>query len=79
MLRKYVADPMHILPYEDLELKEDLSYEEQPMKILTREVRSCVAEIFPLLKFYGRISKLVKLLGKEMRSLNESIHTCLGS
>ena len=40
MLRKYVVDPMHILHYEDLELKEDLSYEEQPDKILAWEVRS---------------------------------------
>ena len=37
----------------------------------------CVAEIFLLLKFYGRISELVKLLGNEKRCLNENICTCL--
>jgi len=50
MLRRYVADPRHILHYEDLELKKDLSYEEQPMKILAREVRSLRSRDIPFVK-----------------------------
>ena len=34
MLRKYVSDPSHVLSYENLELDEDLSYEEKPVQIL---------------------------------------------
>ncbi|XP_022933356.1 uncharacterized protein LOC111440702 [Cucurbita moschata] len=50
MLRRYVVDPMHILHYEDLELKKDLSYEEQLMKILAREVRSLRSRDIPFVK-----------------------------
>jgi len=50
MLRRYVADPRHILHYEDLELKENLCYEEQPMKILAREVRSLRSRDIPFVK-----------------------------
>jgi hypothetical protein len=37
MLRRYVSDPSHILSYEPLQVQEDLSYEEMPMKILDRK------------------------------------------
>ncbi|XP_020082350.1 uncharacterized protein LOC109705944 [Ananas comosus] len=38
-LRKYIQDPEHVLSYEPLELREDLSYEEYPALIIAREVR----------------------------------------
>ena len=34
MLRRCVPDPSHILSYEPLQVKENLSYEEFPIKIL---------------------------------------------
>ena len=34
MLRRYVPDPSHILSYEPLQVKENLSYEEVPIQIL---------------------------------------------
>ncbi|XP_031742867.1 uncharacterized protein LOC116404494 [Cucumis sativus] len=37
MLRKYVADPSHVVDYEPLEIDENLSYVEQLVEILTRE------------------------------------------
>ena len=36
MLRKYVADPSHVMDYEPLEIDENLSYVEQPIEILAR-------------------------------------------
>ncbi|KAL0556122.1 hypothetical protein IC582_004632 [Cucumis melo] len=39
MLRKYVADPAHIVDFEPLQIDENLSYEEQPVEILAREVK----------------------------------------
>ncbi|KAK8700610.1 hypothetical protein V6N13_019001 [Hibiscus sabdariffa] len=39
MLRRYQLDPSHILEPEEVELNPDLSYEEEPMKILDREVK----------------------------------------
>ncbi|TYK21771.1 ty3-gypsy retrotransposon protein [Cucumis melo var. makuwa] len=39
MLRKYVSDPSHVVDYEPLEIDENLSYTEQPVEVLAREVR----------------------------------------
>ncbi|KAL0554278.1 hypothetical protein IC582_008195 [Cucumis melo] len=39
MLRKYVVDPTHVVDYEPLKINENLSYEEQPVEILAREVK----------------------------------------
>ncbi|KAA0048491.1 ty3-gypsy retrotransposon protein [Cucumis melo var. makuwa] len=39
MLRRYVADPTHVVDFEPLQISEDLSYEEQPVEILAREVK----------------------------------------
>ncbi|KAA0063846.1 pol protein [Cucumis melo var. makuwa] len=38
MLRKYVPDPSHVVDYEPLEIDENLSYVEQPVEVLAREV-----------------------------------------
>ncbi|XP_051141302.1 uncharacterized protein LOC127258494 [Andrographis paniculata] len=39
-LRRYVADPSHILSPDELELNEDLSYEEMPLGIMDTKVRT---------------------------------------
>ncbi|XP_050939339.1 uncharacterized protein LOC127148948 [Cucumis melo] len=39
ILRKYVTDPSHVVDYEPLEIDENLSYAEQPVEILAREVK----------------------------------------
>ena len=39
MLRKYVADRMHVVDFKPLQINENLSYEEQPVEILAREVK----------------------------------------
>ena len=31
MLRKYISDPSHVLETPEIELRDDLSYEEQPV------------------------------------------------
>ena len=40
MLRKYVADPSHMVDYEPLQLNENLRYEEKPAQILARKVKA---------------------------------------
>ncbi|KAL0556806.1 hypothetical protein IC582_005323 [Cucumis melo] len=40
MLRKYVPDPSHVVDYEPLEIDENLSYVEQSVEVLAREVKS---------------------------------------
>ena len=37
-LKKYTGDPSHILPYAEIPLQPDMTYEEQPAEILAREV-----------------------------------------
>ena len=37
MLRKYIADPSHVLRDQLVELKEDLTYEERPVQIVDRK------------------------------------------
>ncbi|KAA0032134.1 pol protein [Cucumis melo var. makuwa] len=39
ILRKYIADPTHVVDFEPLQINESLSYEEQSVKILAREVK----------------------------------------
>ena len=36
MLRKYIADPSHILNEQPIQLKENLTYKEHPVEILHR-------------------------------------------
>ncbi|KAA0026162.1 pol protein [Cucumis melo var. makuwa] len=43
MLRKYVVDLTHIVNFEPLQINENLSYEEQPIEILAREVKLLLA------------------------------------
>ncbi|XP_062118874.1 uncharacterized protein LOC133832564 [Humulus lupulus] len=39
MLRKYTPDPSDIIEYEAIPLQEDVTYEEQPIRILARELK----------------------------------------
>ncbi|XP_017972551.1 PREDICTED: uncharacterized protein LOC108661165 [Theobroma cacao] len=39
MLRKYNPNPSHVIRYETIQLKDDLTYEEQPIAILDRQVK----------------------------------------
>ena len=39
-LKKYCPDPQHVLSTEEIELQEDLTFEEKPLKILDRKVKT---------------------------------------
>nr|CAD1818072.1 unnamed protein product [Ananas comosus var. bracteatus] len=41
VLRKYVFDPTHVLDATPVELRDDLRFEEQPVKILAHEMKNC--------------------------------------
>ena len=47
-LRRYVKDDSHILDHSELELQPDLSYQEQPMAILDRSVKTLKNKDIPL-------------------------------
>ncbi|KAL0546890.1 hypothetical protein IC582_016808 [Cucumis melo] len=54
MLRKYVSDPSHVVDYEPLEIDENLSYTEQPVEVLAREVKTLRNREIPLVKVLWR-------------------------
>ncbi|KAL0560424.1 hypothetical protein IC582_000829 [Cucumis melo] len=54
MLRKYVPDPSHVVDYEPLGIDENLSYVEQPVEVLAREVKTLRNKEIPLVKVLWR-------------------------
>ena len=50
MLRKYHYDESHILPVQEIQVQEDLSYAEEPKAILAREVKQLRNKQVPLVK-----------------------------
>ncbi|KAK8512376.1 hypothetical protein V6N12_037376 [Hibiscus sabdariffa] len=54
MLKKYRPDPSHVLEPEEVELNPDLSYEEEPVMILDREVKRLRNKNVPLVKVLWR-------------------------
>ena len=45
MLRKYLSDPSHVLEPPEVELREDLSYEEQPVQIVDQKEKCCATRL----------------------------------
>ncbi|TYG51132.1 hypothetical protein ES288_D10G232600v1 [Gossypium darwinii] len=39
MLRRYRSDPSHVIPHSEIKLQPDMTYSEEPIKILAREVK----------------------------------------
>ncbi|KAA0057631.1 pol protein [Cucumis melo var. makuwa] len=54
MLKKYVSDPSHVVDFEPLEIDENLSYTEQPVEVLAREVKMLRNREIPLVKVLWR-------------------------
>lgn len=50
MLRKYKSDPSHVLQQQPIELKENLTYEEEPVEILAMEEKVLRNKEIPLVK-----------------------------
>ena len=50
MLRKYIPDSSHVLETPEIELRDDLSYEEQPVQILGREEKEICNKTVSLVK-----------------------------
>ena len=50
MLRKYILDPSHVLRDQPVELKDNLTYKEQPMQIVDRREQILRNKVIPLVK-----------------------------
>ncbi|KAK5819304.1 hypothetical protein PVK06_024283 [Gossypium arboreum] len=50
MLRRYRSDPSHVINPSEVEIQPDMSYEEEPIRILAREVKELRNKRVPLVK-----------------------------
>ena len=50
MLRKYIADPSHVLRPQAVKLSEDLTYEDYLLAIVDRQVRQLRTKNIPMVK-----------------------------
>ena len=57
MLRRYRSDLPHVVSSETIELRPDLTYEEEPVEILAREVKEMRNKMIPLVKVLWRNHK----------------------
>ena len=57
MLRRYRSDPTHIVSSKTIDLRPDLTYEEEPVEILAREVKELRNKKIPLVKVLWRNHK----------------------
>jgi len=53
-LRRYTSDPNHVIPYKPLQLKENLTYVEEPVKIIDRMDRVLRNRTIPYVKVLWR-------------------------
>ncbi|KAE8709197.1 Phospholipid-transporting ATPase 1 [Hibiscus syriacus] len=58
MLRKYRSDPSHIVTLEKIEIQPDLTYEEEPVKILAHKIKQLRNKTIPLVKVLWRNHKV---------------------
>lgn len=58
LLRKYKGDHLHVLRIEDIELLDDLSYEEKSMQILDKRIKELRNKRISLVNVLRRIHKL---------------------
>ena len=58
MLRRYRSDPTHVVSTETIELKSDLTYEEEQVEILASEVKQLRNKKIPLVKVLWRNHKI---------------------
>ena len=54
MLMRYKSDPSHILQAQPIELKENLSYEEEPVAIVAKKTKVLRNKTIPLVKVLSK-------------------------
>ena len=50
MLRRYRSDPSHVVQESEIQLTEDLSYKEEPVEILDRQIKKLRNKEIPIVK-----------------------------
>ncbi|KAK8597142.1 hypothetical protein V6N12_065618 [Hibiscus sabdariffa] len=71
MLRKYRSDPFHVFEPEEVELNPDLSYEEEPVMILDREVKRLRNKNVSLVKVLWRNHNVKEAMWEPAETMKE--------
>ena len=77
MLRRYRSDPSHVVSSEIMELRSDLTYEEEPVEILAREVKELWNKKIPLVKVLWRNHKIEEATWEVKKRCGSNIRNCL--
>ena len=62
MLRRYKSNPSHVVSSETIELIPNITYEEEPVEILAREVKEFRKKWIPLIKVLWRNHKTEEVM-----------------
>ena len=71
MLRRYRSDPSHVVSSEIIELRLDLTYEEEPVEILAREVKELRNKRIPLVKILWKNHKTEEATWKNEETMHQ--------
>lgn len=63
MLRRYRSDPSHIVSIEEIKVRPDLTFEEEPIQILDQDVTVLRRKTIDLVKVLWQNHGIEKLLG----------------
>ena len=61
MLKKYISDPSHVLKAPPIELKEDLSFEVQPVGIVDQRVKELKNKVILMVKVLWRSDRVEEM------------------
>ena len=78
MLRKYISDPSHILSYETLDLSPNLTYQQQPVKILDRQEKILRTKRISLVKVLWRSQKREEITWEKEDEMRSKYPTLFG-
>ena len=71
MLRRYRSDPSHVVSSETIELRPNLTYEEDPAEILACEVKELRNKKIPLVKVLWRNHKTKEATWESEETMQE--------
>ena len=77
ILWRYRSNSSHVVSSETIELRPDLTYEEEPVEILAREVKELQDKKIPLSKCYGETTRPKKPRGIVKKRCGSNIRNCL--
>ena len=71
LLQKYVPNEMHVLPVQEILIRDDLSYEEQPVAIVDRQIRKLRRKEIVMLKIQWQRHNLEECTWESKQAMKE--------